>query len=79
MATQHRDSAPDPGRDHLDDLRAQLPAPYRQAPGSQVAGLWVAWSAARHGHDVAYLEDVLGLPPPVAEGLVAHARRAHPR
>ncbi|GAA1654323.1 hypothetical protein [Georgenia ruanii] len=73
---RHHEHHPQP--DRLDDLRAQLPVPYRDVPDSQIAIIWVAWSAARHGHNAVYLEEVIGVPQPLAEDLVAQARGAHP-
>ena len=66
------ESSPDRGADHLDDLRAQLPAEFRGAPDAEVALLWVAWDAARHGHPVTYLIDTLAVPEELAHRLVAH-------
>jgi hypothetical protein len=76
---------PEPGPhsntpDHLDDLRAQLPAEFRGAPETEVAQLWVAWDAARHRHPVSYLTDTLDVPPEIAERLIALAQlREHER
>jgi hypothetical protein len=61
------------GVDHLDDLRAQLPAEFRDTSDGEIARLWVAWDAARHGHPVAYLTDTLDVPDEVAERLVTLA------
>jgi hypothetical protein len=60
--------------DHLDDLRAQLPAEFRDAPDTQVAQLWVAWDAAHHGHPMSYLTDTLDVLPEIAEPLIALAQ-----
>ena len=61
------------GADHLDDLRAQLPVELRNGPDREIAQLWVAWNAARHGHPVSYLTDTLDVPSEIAERLVTLA------
>lgn len=59
-----------PAPSRLDDLRLQLPAQLRDVPDEQVADLWLGWSAARHGHDSAFLVRQFGLPHDLAETLV---------
>jgi hypothetical protein len=72
MSAHRRDTHNKPGEpDHLDDLRAQLPVEFRNSPDREIAQLWVAWDAARHGHPVAYLTDTLEVPPEIAEQLVS--------
>lgn len=65
-----REEQPKPP-DRLDDLRAELPEPFRDAPDRQIAQLWVAWDAARHGHRVSYLTHTLAVPADIAERLIA--------
>lgn len=53
-STADRDRAP-ARSDHLDDLRAQLPAEYRCADDQQTAQLWLAWTLTRRGHSTAHV------------------------
>lgn len=65
--------------DNLDDLRAQLPAPFDRAAHEHIAQLWVGWNAARRGHRRDYLTRQLGLPADVAEHLVELAQQSRRR
>jgi DNA-binding transcriptional LysR family regulator len=58
------------GGNHLEDLRAQLPAEFRDAPDAEIAQLWLAWDAIRHGHPISYLTDTLAVPDELAHRLV---------
>ena len=70
---RHDDEVAKPA-DHLDDLRAQLPEEFRAAPDGEIAQLWVAWVAARHGHSADYLTDTCAIAGDVAARLIALAR-----
>jgi hypothetical protein len=75
MAETDRDPPGPVASDHLDDLRVQLPAAFRDAPDGQIAQLCVAWEPARHDHPADYLTDTCAVAPEVAEQLIALARQ----
>jgi hypothetical protein len=70
----HRQREDEAQPDRLDDLRAQLPGPFRDAPDAEIARLWLAWDAARHGHRADYLTGVLAISDQDAEELVSLAQ-----
>lgn len=55
----------------VDDLREQLPEQLRTAHDGDIPALWLAWSAARHGHAHAYLVSNFNVTSEIAETLVA--------
>jgi hypothetical protein len=61
--------------DHLDDLRAQLPAHYSAANDAEVALLWVGLAAARRGHSAEWLVQQLGISEHDAGIIADHSRR----
>lgn len=65
--------------DHLDDLRAQLPAEFRDCPDGEIAQLWLAWDAARHKHPADHLVRTCAVSADTAARLVSLARDEAPR
>jgi len=61
-------------RDHLEDLRGDLPVRFRDVPEGQVADLWLGWSLARHGHNAHFLQTTVGLSAAFAAELVSLAQ-----
>src|SRR5512138_2601211 len=76
---QARPADHDDAPDHLEDLRARLPAEFHDAPDAEVAQLWLAWDAARHGHGVDHLIGTCAVAADIAERLVTLAGRGQDR
>lgn len=76
MAKEKRKRAahPDNAPPLLDDLRAELPKPYRDAQEAEIPRLWLAWKAARRQRSREYLVAAIGVPRSIAEDMLTRAR-----